>query len=133
MQAEMSTVGRFFQQVAPPVLHYKVCSTFDSAPHVGNIAYGIQTLHPFVKNRWVPIVGGQPSLGRYCAFSHLFADAGTAGHHLRRAAIRPQQWHRRKYQLRVTRRPRQRRAGRPCGASPDRPRHPAAAGGHRRG
>jgi uncharacterized protein YgbK (DUF1537 family) len=79
MQSEMSAVGRFFQQVAPPVLHYKVCSTFDSAPHVGNIACGIQTLHPFVENRWVPIVGGQPSLGRYCAFSNLFAATGTGG------------------------------------------------------
>lgn len=79
MRSEMSAVGRFFQQVAPPVLHYKVCSTFDSAPHVGNIACGIQALHPFVENRWVPIVGGQPSLGRYCAFSNLFAAAGTGG------------------------------------------------------
>ena len=79
MRTEMTAVGRFFQQVAPPVLHYKVCSTFDSAPHVGNIACGIQTLHPFVENRWVPIVGGQPSLGRYCAFSNLFAAAGTGG------------------------------------------------------
>ncbi|MEO6293225.1 MAG: four-carbon acid sugar kinase family protein [Burkholderiaceae bacterium] len=79
MQSEMSAVGRFFRQIAPPVLHYKVCSTFDSAPHVGNIACGIQALHPFVENRWVPIVGGQPSLGRYCAFSNLFAAAGTGG------------------------------------------------------
>lgn len=79
MRTEMSTVGRFFQQLAPPVLHYKVCSTFDSAPHVGNIACGIQSLRPFVDNRWVPIVGGQPSLGRYCAFSNLFAAAGTGG------------------------------------------------------
>ncbi|MFN3436893.1 MAG: four-carbon acid sugar kinase family protein [Acidovorax sp.] len=79
MRAEMSAVGRFFEKLAPPVLHYKVCSTFDSAPHVGNIACGIRTLHPFVDNRWVPIVGGQPSLGRYCAFSNLFAAAGTGG------------------------------------------------------
>lgn len=79
MRTEMSAVGRFFEKLAPPVLHYKVCSTFDSAPHVGNIACGIQTLHPFVNNRWVPIVGGQPSLGRYCAFSNLFAAAGTGG------------------------------------------------------
>ncbi|APW43121.1 four-carbon acid sugar kinase family protein [Rhodoferax saidenbachensis] len=79
MRTEMSAIGRFFQQVAPPVLHYKVCSTFDSAPHVGNIACGLQTLHPFVDHRWVPIVGGQPSLGRYCAFSNLFAAAGTGG------------------------------------------------------
>ena len=79
MQAELAPVGRFFRQIAPTVLHYKVCSTFDSAPHVGNIACAIQTLHPSVDNRWVPILGGQPSLGRYCAFSNLFAAAGTGG------------------------------------------------------
>lgn len=79
MRAELAGVGRFFQQVAPPVLHYKVCSTFDSAPHVGNIACAIEALHPSVDNRWVPILGGQPSLGRYCAFSNLFAAAGTGG------------------------------------------------------
>ncbi|PJI97668.1 uncharacterized protein YgbK (DUF1537 family) [Acidovorax sp. 69] len=79
MRTELSGVGRFFEKVAPPVLHYKVCSTFDSAPHVGNIACAIQALHPSVSNRWVPIIGGQPSLGRYCAFSNLFAAAGTGG------------------------------------------------------
>lgn len=79
MRAELAGVGRFFKDMAPPVLHYKVCSTFDSAPHVGNIACAIHTLHPSADNRWVPIVGGQPSLGRYCAFSNLFAAAGTGG------------------------------------------------------
>ncbi len=79
MRAELAGVGRFFEKAAPPVLHYKVCSTFDSAPYVGNIACAIHTLHATVSNRWVPIVGGQPSLGRYCAFSNLFAAAGTGG------------------------------------------------------
>ena len=79
MRVELTGVGQFFRQIAPTVLHYKVCSTFDSAPHVGNIACAIQTLHPSVDNRWVPILGGQPSLGRYCAFSNLFAAAGTGG------------------------------------------------------
>ncbi|RYF23939.1 MAG: four-carbon acid sugar kinase family protein [Comamonadaceae bacterium] len=79
MRAELAPVARFYRQLAPPVLHYKVCSTFDSAPHVGNIASAIHALHPAVDNAWVPIVGGQPSLGRYCAFSHLFAAAGSGG------------------------------------------------------
>lgn len=79
MRAELAPVARFFRQLAPPVLHYKVCSTFDSAPHIGNIACAIHALHPAVDNAWVPIVGGQPSLGRYCAFSHLFAAAGSGG------------------------------------------------------
>ena len=79
MRAELAGVGRFFQTLATPVLHYKVCSTFDSAPQVGNIACAIATLLPSVQHRWVPIVAGQPSLGRYCAFSNLFAAAGTGG------------------------------------------------------
>lgn len=79
MRAELLPVGRFFQSLAPAVLHYKVCSTFDSAPAVGNMACAIEALHPSVDHAWIPIVGGQPSLGRYCAFSHLFAAAGTGG------------------------------------------------------
>lgn len=79
MHVALTEVGHFFRHLAPPVLHYKVCSTFDSAVQVGNIACAIQALRPAVDHRWVPIVGGQPSLGRYCAFSHLFAAAGTGG------------------------------------------------------
>ena len=79
MDAELPDVLSGLAALAPQIVHYKVCSTFDSAPHVGNIACAIQTLHPSVDNRWVPILGGQPSLGRYCAFSNLFAAAGTGG------------------------------------------------------
>lgn len=79
MHVALTEVGHFFRHLAPPMLHYKVCSTFDSAVQVGNIACAIQALRPAVDHRWVPIVGGQPSLGRYCAFSHLFAAAGTGG------------------------------------------------------
>lgn len=79
MRTELAPVAQFFRRLAAPVLHYKICSTFDSAPQVGSIACAIDTLYPAVDNRWVPIVGGQPSLGRYCAFSHLFASAGTGG------------------------------------------------------
>lgn len=78
MRAELEPVGRFFAQMRVPVLHYKVCSTFDSAPHVGSIGVAVQVLRAHVENRFVPIVGGQPSLGRYCVFGHLFARAGSA-------------------------------------------------------
>lgn len=77
MRAELEPVGRFFAQMRVPVLHYKVCSTFDSAPHVGSIGVAVHTLRQHVENRFVPIVGGQPSLGRYCVFGHLFARAGS--------------------------------------------------------
>ena len=79
MRAELTGVGQFFKSLDAAVVHYKVCSTFDSSAQVGSIGCAVQTLHPTVDNRWVPMVGGQPSLGRYCAFSNLFAAAGTGG------------------------------------------------------
>ncbi len=79
MQAELEPVGRFFAQLCVPVLHYKVCSTFDSAPGVGSIGVAVRALRAHVASAFVPIVGGQPNIGRYCAFSNLFAAAGIAG------------------------------------------------------
>lgn len=79
MARELEPVGTFFAKLAVPVLHYKVCSTFDSAPLVGSIGAAVRALHPHVEDERVFIVGGQPSLGRYCAFSNLFAAAGRDG------------------------------------------------------
>jgi uncharacterized protein YgbK (DUF1537 family) len=79
MAAELEPVGAYFASLRVPVLHYKVCSTFDSAPEVGNIGVAARVLRRHVTNPFVPIVGGQPSLGRYCAFSNLFAAAGRGG------------------------------------------------------
>ena len=36
-----------------------------------------------VPSRFVPIVGGQPNIGRYCAFGNLFAAAEAGGPVLR--------------------------------------------------
>lgn len=79
MEAELEPVGAFFARLRVAVLHYKVCSTFDSAPGIGNIGTAVRLLRRHVDNAFVPIVGGQPSLGRYCVFSNLFAAAGRGG------------------------------------------------------
>ncbi|MFC5082152.1 four-carbon acid sugar kinase family protein [Microvirga arabica] len=79
MQAELAPVGAFFRNLGVRILHYKCCSTFDSAPARGNIAVAAAILHEYVAHKTVAIVGGQPSLGRYCAFSNLFASFGTDG------------------------------------------------------
>jgi len=62
-----------------PVVHYKVCSTWDSAPGTGNIGEAVRTLWRPAYAPWVPLVGGQPSLGRWCAHGQLFAQAGAGG------------------------------------------------------
>jgi uncharacterized protein YgbK (DUF1537 family) len=65
-------------QVAP-IVHYKVCSTFDSAPHVGSIGRVIEIARRPLGCGPVPIVAGNPALGRYCLFGHLYARSGTDG------------------------------------------------------
>lgn len=79
MRAELEPVGRFFGALGVPVMHYKCCSTFDSAPTVGSIGEAVRALAPYFPNRFRPMVGGQPNIGRYCLFSTLFAAAGTGG------------------------------------------------------
>ncbi|MCA0961984.1 four-carbon acid sugar kinase family protein [Salipiger bermudensis] len=58
---------------APEVIHFKVCSTFDSAPEVGSIGAVTQELIDRFSPDVVAVIGGQPSLGRHCAFGTLFA------------------------------------------------------------
>jgi 3-oxoisoapionate kinase len=58
-----------------PIVHYKVCSTFDSSPRHGSIGraieLGIEAFHP----RFVPIVVGSPHLRRFIFEGRLFASA----------------------------------------------------------
>ena len=63
------------QSLAPRFIHYKVCSTFDSAPHIGSIGSAVRTLERVLAPSRTFILGGQPSLGRYCLFGTLFARA----------------------------------------------------------
>lgn len=63
------------RRLSPRILHYKICSTFDSARHVGSIGAAVLTLERLLATGRTVVVGGQPSLGRYCIFGTLFARA----------------------------------------------------------
>ncbi|MEM5388210.1 four-carbon acid sugar kinase family protein [Paraburkholderia phymatum] len=89
MADELARVGACFAALGVRVMHYKVCSTFDSAPQTGNIATAIATLRRHFANPFVPIVGGQPGLLRYCAFGQLFAAAGSGTHEVHRIDRHP--------------------------------------------
>ena len=58
-----------------PITHYKVCSTLDSAPHVGSIGKAIDLAMPRFGSRWVPCLIAAPAIRRYQAFGHLFGAA----------------------------------------------------------
>jgi len=78
LERELMSVGRYLAQLGSPVTHYKTCSTFDSSPETGSIGLAARTLRAALGNpRFVPMVGGQPNLGRYCVFGNLFAAYRT--------------------------------------------------------
>jgi uncharacterized protein YgbK (DUF1537 family) len=79
MQAELAPVAALFRSLGARVLHYKTCSTFDSAPHIGSIGAAVRALRGAVEQPWTAIVGGQPNIGRHCLFGNLFAAAGAGG------------------------------------------------------
>jgi len=67
-----------------PFTHYKVCSTFDSAPAIGNIGRAIDCGLGVFRNRAVPLVVGAPELKRYTAFGNLFATVGDTTYRIDR-------------------------------------------------
>lgn len=65
------------------LVHYKTCSTFDSAPHVGSIGRALDIgLRTF--GAPAAIVVAAPHLGRYVAFANLFAAADDQVHRIDR-------------------------------------------------
>jgi uncharacterized protein YgbK (DUF1537 family) len=62
----------------PAIVQYKVCSTFDSSPEIGNIATVISTAwERFPHQSVLPVIVGAPRLGRWVVFGNLFARYGV--------------------------------------------------------
>lgn len=59
-----------------PIIHYKMCSTFDSSPTVGSIGRAIEIGRRIFGERPTPLMVGAPVLGRYVVFGNLFARSG---------------------------------------------------------
>lgn len=77
----------FLHGLGAPILHYKVCSTFDSSARSGNIGKAIEiglTIRPSVA---VPVLTAAPQQRRYQAFGHLFAGSFDGVHRLDRHPV----------------------------------------------
>ncbi|PRD44778.1 Hrp-dependent type III effector protein [Phyllobacterium phragmitis] len=70
---QIETMAPGLRALSPRIVHYKICSTFDSSREVGSIGAAVTALEHHLAPELVAIIGGQPSLGRYCAFGNLFA------------------------------------------------------------
>jgi uncharacterized protein YgbK (DUF1537 family) len=71
MDENLPAVFAALRATGAPILHYKLCSTFDSAPHVGSIGRAAE----LGIGDWAPLVVASPRIGRYQAFGTLFVQS----------------------------------------------------------
>ena len=87
MAAELPRYFAALKALGAPVLHYKTCSTFDSAPHLGSIGKATEIGLAATGSDWVPLVVGAPAIGRYQMFGTLFAALNGEVHRLDRHPV----------------------------------------------
>lgn len=73
MDAELPGIFDWLAASGARFLHYKVCSTFDSAPRRGNIGRAVEIALARFDQKTAPVLVGAPQLRRYTFAGHLFA------------------------------------------------------------
>ncbi len=73
MIAEITPALDLFRSIGSPVVQYKICSTFDSSPEVGNLATVLSAARKLFGDSPVAVVPACPASGRYTIFSNHFA------------------------------------------------------------
>jgi uncharacterized protein YgbK (DUF1537 family) len=77
MDAQFEPVLRELWSLDAPLTHYKVCSTFDSAPEVGSIGHVADMVRRVLNaGPTISVLAGAPPLRRYTVFGNHFAAAG---------------------------------------------------------
>lgn len=61
------------KRLNPTLVHYKVCSTFDSAPDIGSIGRATEIGMEVFDTQTVPLIPAAPALERYVVFGNMFA------------------------------------------------------------
>jgi uncharacterized protein YgbK (DUF1537 family) len=79
MDEALPSIFQALAGIGAGIVHYKVCSTFDSSPSVGSIGRAMDIARRIFNPAVIPIVAGTPALARYCIFGNLFARSGTDG------------------------------------------------------
>ncbi|MEJ5080909.1 MULTISPECIES: four-carbon acid sugar kinase family protein [unclassified Ochrobactrum] len=73
MQENLTPAFNWLKSLNAAIAHYKVCSTFDSSPKVGNIGKAVEIGKAIFDQTYVPVIVGAPQLKRYTSFGNLFA------------------------------------------------------------
>ncbi|MBR1130807.1 four-carbon acid sugar kinase family protein [Bradyrhizobium iriomotense] len=86
MDQHLPQIFELLAATGAPIIHYKVCSTFDSSPEIGSIGRAID----IAKGRfsgWTPMIVADPNMGRYQTLGNLFAAAHGAIYRLDRHPV----------------------------------------------
>ncbi|RTE11506.1 four-carbon acid sugar kinase family protein [Paenibacillus whitsoniae] len=79
MDRELRPIFRMLKASGAAVVHYKICSTFDSSPGIGSIGKAAEIGREVFGGRFIPLLAGVPYLGRYTVFGQHFAAGGGVG------------------------------------------------------
>jgi 3-oxoisoapionate kinase len=87
MENELDPIFQQMSQIPSRFIHYKICSTLDSSPELGNIGVAMQVAERYFPGRFIPLILGFPYLNRFVAFGHLFAKIGNITYRLDRHPV----------------------------------------------
>ncbi|MZQ83692.1 four-carbon acid sugar kinase family protein [Paenibacillus sp. 5J-6] len=79
MERELRPIFMTLKAAGAAVVHYKICSTFDSSPGTGSIGKAAEIGREVFGGRYIPLLVGVPYLGRYTLFGNHFAAGGAGG------------------------------------------------------
>jgi len=84
MERELVPAFAALRAAGTSIVHYKICSTFDSSPDVGSVGKAIELGRAAFGESSVPLLVGAPQLRRYTVFGNHFAAAADGTHRLDR-------------------------------------------------
>ncbi len=76
MRRELTPAFKKLKALGVRHVHYKVCSTFDSSPKIGNIGCVLDVAEKIFPALFVPLLVAAPALGRFTIFGTHFARYG---------------------------------------------------------
>ena len=76
MDGELPGQFQLLRELGVPLIHYKVCATFDSSPRIGSIGHAADIAFTVIKPPFGVITQGVPIIGRYVVFGNHFTTVG---------------------------------------------------------
>ncbi len=84
MDKELPGQFQMLKDLGAPIIHYKVCATFDSSPTIGSIGHAADIAFRVLEPPFGVIAQGVPVIGRYVVFGNHFTTVGNKTYRLDR-------------------------------------------------